>query len=49
MTGFDIARRYDMVLSLETGCGGCIADATDRGQELILLGGPSGPAVRASR
>jgi phosphomethylpyrimidine synthase len=37
----DIARRYDMVLSLGDGLRpGCIADATDRGQvqELILLG-----------
>ncbi len=37
----EIARRYDMVLSLGDGLRpGCIADATDRGQvqELILLG-----------
>jgi len=37
----DIARRYDMVLSLGDGLRpGCLADATDRGQvaELILLG-----------
>jgi len=37
----DIARKYDMVLSLGDGLRpGCIADATDRGQiqELILLG-----------
>jgi phosphomethylpyrimidine synthase len=37
----DIARRYDMVLSLGDGLRpGCLADATDRGQvqELVLLG-----------
>ena len=37
----EIARRYDMVLSLGDGLRpGCIADATDRGQveELIILG-----------
>ncbi|MDD5169653.1 MAG: phosphomethylpyrimidine synthase ThiC [Syntrophales bacterium] len=37
----EIARRYDMVLSLGDGLRpGCIADATDRGQvqELVLLG-----------
>ncbi|MCX5853835.1 MAG: phosphomethylpyrimidine synthase ThiC [Deltaproteobacteria bacterium] len=37
----DIAKRYDMVLSLGDGLRpGCLADATDRGQvqELILLG-----------
>ena len=37
----DIAKRYDMVLSLGDGLRpGCLADATDRGQvqELIILG-----------